>query len=61
MFAQDTVTELLTDNQKLLEKQINTETIQDIVQNCSDNPKNQKFINLLCALCDCNNEAILSN
>ena len=61
MHAQETVTELLSNNKQLLDKQINTQTILNIVQNCSQSEKNEKFINLLCALCHCNNEAIQSN
>ena len=61
MLAQDTITELLDNNKQLLDKQIKTQTIRNIIQNCSDNLKNEKFLNLLSALCQCNGEAIVSN
>jgi hypothetical protein len=51
MYAQFTVTELLANNKQLLDKQINTQTIRNIIQNCSDNLKDEKYLNLLSALC----------
>jgi len=59
--AESTITELLTDNKPLLDKQINTTTIRKIIQNCASNKKNERSLNLLSALCQCNGEAIASN
>ena len=59
--ADMTIEELLENNKQLLDKQINTATIGKIVQNCSDNPKSERSINLLAALCQCNGEQIATN
>ena len=59
--AEDTITELLTNNKQLLDKQITTDTIENIVQNCSDNDKNERYLNLMYSICQCNGEAIGSN
>lgn len=61
LFAQQTISELLLNNKHLLDKQINTSTIKNIVQRCLDSEKNQMFLSLLSALCQCNGEAITSN
>jgi len=61
IMSEATIVELLNDNKSLLDKQINTATLRNIVQICSDNPKSERFITLLCSLCSCNGEAILSN
>ena len=31
------------------------------MQNCSDSQKNERFLTLLCALCECNGESISGN
>ena len=59
--AEDTITELLTNNKQLLDKQITTDTIENIIQNCSDNQKNERYLNLMFSICSCNGEAIASN
>lgn len=59
--SEATITELLNNNKTLLDKQINTATIRNIVKICSDSQKNDRFIVLLSSLCSCNGEAILSN
>ncbi len=56
-----TVSEILTNNRQLLDKQINMQVIENIVKICSDSQKNDRFINLVSALCQCNDEAIGSN
>jgi hypothetical protein len=61
LMADSTVNELTKNNKQLLDKQINEKTIENIVQNCSENQKNERFLTLLCALCECNGEAISGN
>jgi hypothetical protein len=45
----------------LLDKQINTTVIKNIVENCANSSKNEKFLTLFSALCSANGEAIPSN
>jgi len=59
--AEDTITELLANNKQLLDRQITTDTIENIIQNCSDNQKNERYLNLMFSICSCNGEAIASN
>jgi len=59
--AESTITELLTDNKDLLDKQINKQIISNFIEQCKYQKKNERFLNLLSALCSCNGEAIASN
>ena len=45
----------------MLDKQINTTVIKNIVENCAKSSKNERFLKLLSALCSCNGEAITTN
>jgi hypothetical protein len=59
--AESTITELLTNNKVLLDKQITRETIKNFIDLCKYQKKNERFLNLLAALCSCNGDAITSN
>jgi hypothetical protein len=59
--AEATLTELLKDNEVLLDKQITKETIINFVDLVKGQTKNERFLNLLATLCSCNREAVNSN
>jgi inositol 1,4,5-triphosphate receptor type 1 len=59
--AESTITELLKNNEVLLDKQITKETIVNFVELCKGQMKNERFLNLLATLCSCNGEAVNSN
>lgn len=59
--AERTITELLKNNEVLLDKQITKETIINFVELCKGQTKNERFLNLLATLCSCNGEAVNSN
>ena len=59
--ADATTSEILQNNKTLLDKQINTTVIKNIVENCAKSSKNERFLKLLSALCSCNGEAITTN
>lgn len=59
--AENTITELLKNNEVLLDKQITKETIVNFVELCKGQMKNERFLNLLATLCSCNGEAVNSN
>ena len=61
LFAEDTIEEILRNNRLLLDKQINMQVIQNIVNNLASGQKNERFLSLLCQLCACNDEAVGSN
>jgi hypothetical protein len=61
LFAEETTNEILNNNKLLLDKQINTQVIRNIIENCAKSKKNKRFLNLLSSLCSCNDEAISSN
>ena len=61
MNAQETISELLNNNKALLENGINESTIENIVENCRNDCKNEKYLKLLSSLMECNNEAISNN
>lgn len=61
LMAEATTNEILLNNKKLLDKQINETVIRNIIENCAKSMKNERFLNLLSALCSCNGEAISSN
>ena len=59
--AESTITELLKNNEVLLDKQITKETIINFVELCKGQMKNERFLNLLATLCSCNGQAVNSN
>jgi hypothetical protein len=59
--AENTITELLKNNEVLLDKQITKETIDNFVELCKGQIKNERFLNLLATLCSCNGQAVNSN
>ena len=59
--AEATIAELVSNNKKLLEKQITPETIRKFIELCKLQQKHERFIILLTALCSCVDEAIMSN
>jgi len=61
LLAEETTNEILRGNKLLLDKQINSNVIRNIVETCARSQKNKRFLNLLCSLCSCNEEAISSN
>ena len=50
-FAEKTIAELLTDNRELLDTQIESSTIRGLINLCLTQPKHERFLNLLAALC----------
>jgi hypothetical protein len=59
--AEFTIQELLLDNKKLLDTQIETSTIVSLVDLCLTQPKHMRFLELMSNLCSCNGQAIASN
>eukprot|EP00347_Sterkiella_histriomuscorum_P021853 403332539 len=59
--AQTTVNELVSDNRKLLEVQINPKIIQQFISLCKSQEKHKRLIKLLTALCSCNGDPIVHN
>ena len=60
LMAEDTITELLSTNQDLLDKQIKRKTIEDFIALCRKQRKNKRFMAMLTALCSVNGEAVAS-
>lgn len=60
-FAEIAINELIRDNPRLLEKQIEQTTIENLINLCLQQPLHERFLNLLCGLCSCNSRAIASN
>jgi len=58
--AEATLIELIDNNKKILNTRINKETIGKFVKMLKEN-KNEKFVNLLRALCVCDGEAVVKN
>ena len=59
--AENTISELLADNKKLLDTQIEPSTIIGLVDLCLTQPKHERFLNLLSGICSCNGDAIPAN
>jgi len=59
--AEKTIAELLVENYDLLENQIESTTIVNLVNLCLEQPKHERFLNLLSGLCSCEADAITSN
>jgi len=58
--AEATLIELIDNNKKILNTRINRDTIAKFVKMLKEN-KNEKFVNLLRALCVCDGEAVVKN
>lgn len=58
IFAQSTVEELLSDNQKLLVTQITPGIIKQFINLCKIQEKDKKLVKLLTALCTCYGKAV---
>ena len=52
---------MLSNNKILLEKQVKASTIEHFVGLCVSNPKHERYMKLLTALCSCNGEAVPAN
>lgn len=59
--AESTITELISNNKKLLEEQISEETIIKFINLCKAQKRHRRFIDLLTALCSSLGHAIPSN
>ena len=59
--AEATIAVLVSNNKMLLEKQITKETIENFINLCKKQEKDERFVLLLVALCSCLDEAIISN
>ena len=58
--VEQTITELLTNNKELLDKQITKKNIENFIYQCKNQKKSERFINLLLALCSVDGEAVAS-
>lgn len=54
-------TELVDNNEKILDDKINDKTIKDIIGFIVNLDWNKKFVKILRALCICNNKSVLKN
>ena len=59
--AENTIAVLISNNRVLLEKQITTKTIDNFISLCREKRKDERVVQLLTALCSCEDQAILSN
>lgn len=59
--AEPTITAILNNNKKLLDKQIDRTTIANIIELCKVQKKNERFLNLLSSLCQCQDDAVVNN
>jgi len=53
IMAEATITATITNNKRLLDKQITRGTIKHIIKVCKEQKKSERFLNLLSALCIC--------
>ena len=60
-YSEATITAILTNNKKLLDKQISRQNIAHIIDLCKNQRKNERFLNLLGCLCICQNQAVVGN
>ena len=60
-FAELAIQELIKDNARLLENQIERTTIENLVKLCLEQPLHERFLDLLAGLCSCNAKAIQTN
>ena len=54
-------TELVDNNEKILDDKINSETIRNIVRYIVESDTNKKYVKILRAFCICNNKGVLKN
>lgn len=59
--AGQTLTELIDNNEKILESRIEKETIQNFIKFLCEEDKDAKFLNILRAICICNDEPMMQN
>ena len=59
--AEPTLTELIDNNRKILESKIKKETIAKFMNILDEKGADERFINLLRALCTCDGEAMMAN
>jgi hypothetical protein len=59
--AEETLTEIISDNKWIVEKQIKPHMIEKFVSLCKDNVRHEKYMNLLSSLCMCNGQAVTRN
>jgi len=60
-YSEATITAILTNNKKLLDRQISRDNIAHIIGLCKNQRKHERFLNLLCCLCICQGEAVIGN
>ena len=61
LYAESTLTELISNNERILENRIKRETISRFVDMLITQDKHEKYVNILKALVICNGSAIPSN
>ena len=61
LYAEPTLTELIDNNEKILENRIQKETINKFVAMLTDHGKHKKNVSILRALVNCDGTAIVSN
>jgi hypothetical protein len=59
--ANNTLTELIDNNERILEAQIKKDTVEKFVYNLIESKGDKKYIEILRAICICNNKPILKN
>jgi hypothetical protein len=59
--AESTVTIMLKNNRRLLEKQIRPAIIEKFVELCKEKGRHERYMKILSALCSCNGEPITAN
>ena len=61
LLSEPTLTELIDNNKLILETGISKETICNLINMITVQEKHSKYINILRALINCNNHAIVGN
>ena len=61
IFAEPAISDILTNNKKLMDKQITKRTIERIIDLCLEQTNNERFLNLLGSLCICEGNAVVNN
>ena len=59
--AEATIEAIITNNKKLLDIQIGEKIVKNLIRECKSQKKNERFMNLLSALCICQNDAVVKN
>ena len=60
-YSEATITAILTNNKKLLDRQISRQNIDHIIELCKNQKKHERFMNLLGCLCICQGQAVVGN